>query len=96
MGDWTAAAEAEKPVVPLLVADSEAYGGRSGVIYGRVIETVGMERVFMPQDGSRTPLRIIRTERGRSVSRGFRDTGNEGPRRRRVPLISADRPRTRP
>ena len=96
MGDWTAAAEADKPIIALLVADSEAYGGRSGVIYGRVIESVGMGRVFMPQDGSRTPLRIIRTERRRSVLRGFHDTGNEGPRRRRVPLILADRPRTKP
>ncbi len=62
MGDWTAAAEADKPIIAYLVADSEAYDGRSVVIYGLVIETIGMGRVFMLQDVSQMPLRIIRTD----------------------------------
>jgi len=62
MGDWTAAAQADKPIISLLIADSEAYDGRSVVIYGLVIETVGTGRVFMLQDVSQMPLRIIRTD----------------------------------
>ena len=62
MGDRTAAAEADKPIIALLVGDSEAYDGRSVVIYGLVIETVGMGKVFMLQDVSQMPLRIIRTD----------------------------------
>ncbi len=62
MEDRTAAAEADKPIIALLVGDSEAYDGRSVVIYGLVIETVGMGKVFMLQDVSQMPLRIIRTD----------------------------------
>ena len=62
MGDRTAAAETDKPIIALLVGDSEAYDGRSVVIYGLVIETVGMGKVFMLQDVSQMPLRIIRTD----------------------------------
>lgn len=62
MGDRTASAEANKPIIAHLVGDAEAYDGRSVVIYGLVIETVGMGRVFMLQDVSQIPLRIIRTD----------------------------------
>ena len=62
MGDWTAAAEADKPIISLLFGDSEAYDGRSVVIYGLVIETVGMGKVFKLQDVSQMPLRIIRAD----------------------------------
>ncbi len=62
MGDRTASAEANKPIISLLVGDAEAYDGRSVVIYGLVIETVGMGKVFMLQDVSQMPLRIIRTD----------------------------------
>lgn len=62
MGNRTAAAEENKPIIAHLVGDAEAYDGRSVVIYGLVIETVGMGRVFMLQDVSQIPLRIIRTD----------------------------------
>ncbi len=62
MGDRTAAAEADKPIISLLFGDAEAYDGRSVVIYGLVIETIGMGKVFMLQDVSQMPLRIIRTD----------------------------------
>ncbi len=62
MGDWTAAAEADKPIISLLFGDAEAYDGRSVVVYGLVIETVGMGKVFMLQDVSQMPLRIIRAD----------------------------------
>ena len=62
MGGRTAAAEADKPIIAHLFGDAEAYDGRSVVIYGLVIETVGMGKVFMLQDVSQIPLRIIRTD----------------------------------
>ncbi len=62
MGDWTANAEVDKPIIALLVADSKAYDGRSVVIYGLVIESIGAGKVFMLQDVSQMPLRIIRKD----------------------------------
>lgn len=62
MGERTAAAEENKPIIAHLVGDAEAYDGKSVVIYGLVIETVGMGKVFMLQDVSQIPLRIIRTD----------------------------------
>lgn len=54
--------EVDKPIIAHLLAAQEVYNGRTVTIYGLVIETEQAGRVFLLQDVSQMPLRIVRAD----------------------------------
>jgi hypothetical protein len=54
--------EQNKPIIAHMLAALDVYNGQTVTIYGLVIETEQAGRVFMLQDVSQMPLRIIRAD----------------------------------
>jgi hypothetical protein len=78
--------ETDKPIIAHLLASPSAYKGRIITIYGLVIETEQAGRVFMLQDVSQIPLKIVRAD-GKGTAlydqvlvNGVFEIGPHGPR----------------
>lgn len=54
--------EQDKPIIAHMLAAPQAYNTRTVTIYGLVIETEQDGRMFMLQDVSQMPLKIVRTD----------------------------------
>lgn len=90
-----AAGEADKPIIAHILADQDAYNGKSVTIYGLVVEVLDGGRAFMLQDVSQMPLEIV-TPKGEVVFlgdqvlvKGFFDAGENEPRLRATDMEEA-------
>lgn len=78
--------EADKPIIAHLLASPSTYKGRIITIYGLVIETEQAGGIFMLQDVSQMPLKIVRADgKGTALydqvlAKGVFEIGPDGPR----------------